>query len=481
LKNGRGQDRMSTGKNNNDCFYFRKRVTMKKGIKKTVSLLLCFILLFSTVGQGVKAQGAVWTSFPDLSSNAWYTPYVQDLVSRDIIAGMPDGKFYPDKTLTKAQFLKMLAVAYGKTLHEEGSWKPTFTDVPSNAWYATYVAWGVKNKLVNGVGNKKFNPNGLITREQMALMLYRFSRNVMGRDLPQNKTVACIDMNQVSSWASVEVRRILASGIMEGHSNGAFRPNQKATRAQAAKILSVYLEQSQGYSKWLGLKDLKYIQHGGGEVMGYTLTNSKQALDHSRIMGNNVIELDFSWTSDGQLVCVHHWGNPYPPLMTLDKFMQQSIFGYFTPLSLDTLAAWMRANPMVRIVPDFKRDNVLGLQMIASRYPDLKSRFLPYVLHAWEYDSIHALGYPYLFLMTYQMGTQERLQAEANVQFARSHGMLGVVTNPYVAFSEYCNASRKYGVPLIFYTLDNSSDMEIYRHSGVDGYITNKQSIKIPW
>ena len=156
------------------------------------------------------------------------------------------------------------------------------------------------------------------------------------------------------------------------------------------KYLSAYREYKRGCS----LDDLRYVMHGGGEVGGrYQVSNSLEALQEASRSQNRIVELDFSWTTDNQLVCLHNWGGAYPPKSTLNGFLQAKIYGALTPMGMESLSSWLRAHPEVQIVADFKERSVEGLRLISTYYPDLLGQFIPYLYHTSDYEAIHNLGY----------------------------------------------------------------------------------------
>lgn len=120
-----------------------------------------------------------------------------------------------------------------------------FSDVKADAWYAEAVAWANLNGIVNGVGHGCFNPDGNVTREQLATILYRFAsrenRDIGGR----TELVDFYDADCVSSWALDAVCWAVSAGIIGGSAeNGLLLllPEESATRAQVAAMLMRYME-----------------------------------------------------------------------------------------------------------------------------------------------------------------------------------------------------------------------------------------------
>lgn len=178
----------------------------------------------------------------------WAKTYIGSLAARGIANGMGDNLYSPDAQLTRAQFLALLA----KTLDnvDISNSNPTgFTDVPESEWYYNYVNWGYEYGIVNGIDDTTFAPNANITREQMSIMLCKFAAS-QGIALPQNSLdVTFTDQAAISPWASSYVNTIVGAGIINGQPEGDFQPQGLATRAQAAKVVYVYLNVRDGINK----------------------------------------------------------------------------------------------------------------------------------------------------------------------------------------------------------------------------------------
>ena len=142
--------------------------------------------------------------------------------------------------MTRAEFVKMLAAAAGQTA--EGDGKTSFSDVPADSWYAPYVAWAEKNGMVNGSGGR-FNPSDNITKQDMAVMIERYAEKAAGVSIPEMEAgVVFADDASISSYAKAAVYKLQKAGIISGDINGKFYPKSSATRAQAAKMLAVFLQ-----------------------------------------------------------------------------------------------------------------------------------------------------------------------------------------------------------------------------------------------
>ena len=121
-----------------------------------------------------------------------------------------------------------------------------FTDVPGGEWYTQAVAWAAENGVVNGIGGGKFDPNGRVTREQAAAILFRYAQKVGAASAERADLSGFPDANAVSDYASDAMRWVVAEGIIGGSreydGRDWLKPQGSATRAQVAAILMRYIE-----------------------------------------------------------------------------------------------------------------------------------------------------------------------------------------------------------------------------------------------
>ena len=170
----------------------------------------------------------------------WAKEYIDFLAGREIVAGIGDGTFAPDQVVTRAEFVKMLSGVVAAELDQYNEIK--FADVPSNKWYTNAIAWAVANNIAKGYGNGNFGPNDNITREQMAVMAVNFAK-AMGLQLASTtEEIEFADAEEISDYAKEAVKALQMSGIISGKGNNIFDPKGTATRAEAAKIISLLVK-----------------------------------------------------------------------------------------------------------------------------------------------------------------------------------------------------------------------------------------------
>lgn len=180
--------------------------------------------------------------FTDVPKDAWYHDYVYDLVYRGVVNGMTATTYEPEGKLTRAQFVKLLAcsLADAETLKTyEG--KHPFKDSEGH-WAEAYIAWAKDKGIVEGVSATEFDPEAPITREQMATIFGRYALK-QGIELPKDAAPAesFPDADKISEYAREFVELMRIAGILNGYEDGTFRPQGNATRAEAAKLFSLFL------------------------------------------------------------------------------------------------------------------------------------------------------------------------------------------------------------------------------------------------
>ncbi len=178
-------------------------------------------------------------SFSDVSG--WYQNYVDFLAARKIINGTGGGRFSPDANITRAQFATILASLSGADLSTYTS--SSFTDVSKNDWYFGAVQWAYANGIATG-SKGMFTPNTAITRQEIAVMIARFAEKAGYSLLKINSAKAFTDSSAISSYATGAVTAMQQAGILSGNNSGSFAPMTNATRAEAAKMVTLLIQKS---------------------------------------------------------------------------------------------------------------------------------------------------------------------------------------------------------------------------------------------
>ena len=176
--------------------------------------------------------------FTDVTHN-WAYPGIQYCVTHGIMGGMGDGTFAPTGTTTRAQIVQIL---YNLEGTPAVSGTTPFTDLTAN-WYKPAILWAYQNNVVAGKSPTTFDPEGPVTREQIAVILTQYMFNVlkMERTWTPADLSAFPDGAQVSSWAKEAMQDAVALGLINGTKapDGLvyLDPQGSATRQQVATIL----------------------------------------------------------------------------------------------------------------------------------------------------------------------------------------------------------------------------------------------------
>lgn len=170
-------------------------------------------------------------SFGDVH-HPWATTSINALAAREIINGVGDGLYDPDRAVTRAEFTKMIVTMFDVY---DSSATATFADIDNSQWYAPYVATAQKLAITNGYAeDNTFRPNQIISREEMSAMLYR-AAEVLSVDIKAtlSKTEFSDDAS-IQEYAKVPVYKMQQAEVLKGVGNNLFDPQGTCTRAQAA-------------------------------------------------------------------------------------------------------------------------------------------------------------------------------------------------------------------------------------------------------
>lgn len=171
--------------------------------------------------------------FDDMLDAQWAVEAVESLSEIGIINGVSQNKFAPNSLVTREQFIKMVIVAFGDVDMNKVS---DFVDCPKEHWSSPYVASAYDAGIVNGVSDTKFGVGQNISRQDMAVMLYRAAKNA-GILFDADSSVSFNDEENISPYAKEAVITMAKSGIISGMGDGNVAPLVSATRAQAAKMI----------------------------------------------------------------------------------------------------------------------------------------------------------------------------------------------------------------------------------------------------
>lgn len=172
--------------------------------------------------------------YTDVSANAWYYNSVRFVSESSLMNGVTATQFAPDANLSRAQLAQILYNKEGTPAVSGGS---PFTDVTAGTWYTNAVAWASAEGIVGGYGDGRFGPNDNITREQLAVMLWRYAEEPAA-----SVGLTFSDASQISSFARPAICWAVENGILNGKGGNILDPKGFATRAEVAQMLKNYLD-----------------------------------------------------------------------------------------------------------------------------------------------------------------------------------------------------------------------------------------------
>ena len=173
--------------------------------------------------------------FRDLGTvGTWYHEAVDYVLRNGLMNGYSSGTFGPNDNLSRAQFAQILFNKEGRPVV---NYLLQYGDVATGAWYTEAIRWATSRGVVGGYGNGNFGPNDNITREQLAVMLWRYA----GSPAATDKELHFTDADQASGFALEALRWAVENGIINGYGDGRLGPQGLATRAQVAQMLMNFL------------------------------------------------------------------------------------------------------------------------------------------------------------------------------------------------------------------------------------------------
>lgn len=180
--------------------------------------------------------------FKDVNKSAWYHDAVWYCYWHDMMSGVSSDRFDPNGTTTRAMLVTVLWRMCGS--REDDDYYSYFSDVPVMQWYTAAVNWCASYGIVYGTGENVFSPNGKVTREQVAAILFRFADMVGGDVTGAAELSGFADAGKVASWSRSALMWAVDAGLISGRTNGGrlyLEPQGTATRAEIASILSRFV------------------------------------------------------------------------------------------------------------------------------------------------------------------------------------------------------------------------------------------------
>ena len=190
---------------------------------------------------GCTVLAASVNDYVDIPQNAWYRGAVDYVLQRGYMVGATNNQFNPEGAVTRAQIAQIFYAMNGKP---SAGKQPKFSDVSKDAWYAAAVNWAATFGVVSGYPDGSYHPMEFITRQQLATILYKYAQLKGYAAEGEGRGIGLggyADVQDVGSWAGEAMAWCVHKGVISG-SNIGLEPNAHATRAQIAAILRTFDE-----------------------------------------------------------------------------------------------------------------------------------------------------------------------------------------------------------------------------------------------
>lgn len=174
-------------------------------------------------------------AFTDLGDKQWYHDFIDYAVENGLLEGTSPTTMEPNATLIRAQLAQIL---YNIEDKPAVTGEMIFEDVPASEWFYSPILWANQNEIINGTSPTTFEPLEDISRQDLALMLYRYA----GKPAVTGDLDGFTDADKVGDWAEEAMAWAVAEGIVQGDTPTTLNPTGTATRAEAAAMLQRFLE-----------------------------------------------------------------------------------------------------------------------------------------------------------------------------------------------------------------------------------------------
>ncbi len=219
---------------------------------------------FSVYGISYTAPSAKFTDI----SNHWAKESIDYVVGRGLLSGTSETTFAPNSAMTRGMLVTALGRL--ANVDTKAYTTGIFTDVKADSAFRPYIEWAYKKGIVQGTGNGKFEPDRAVTREEIAVIFANYAK-ATGYTLPiTREATTYADASSIGSAYKDAVKAMQQAGIMMGGNNNKFNPGSSSTRAEVASMLTRYIKltidpaTAQGWAKndsgqWMYFKDGKAL------------------------------------------------------------------------------------------------------------------------------------------------------------------------------------------------------------------------------
>lgn len=220
--------------------YFPFIDEMVTGFDKTKANVIQNVTMrYHNVSYTFKVKVYGMTNFVDVDPSQWYYDPIDYVHYNNIMTGLTPTTFGVNSPITRGQFATILYRLEGSPYSTKNN---NFQDVPSGEYFYNPINWASSVNIVNGLTTTKFGPNESITREQMAVMMYRYA-NYLGCDTTKRAPLTSFrDAHMIGSYATDAISWAVAEGLINGLDSTTLGPLRTADRAQCAAIIQRFMQ-----------------------------------------------------------------------------------------------------------------------------------------------------------------------------------------------------------------------------------------------
>lgn len=215
--------------------YFKVRLE-KRVNRKVLAIfaLVALVGILMIVAYAVDASGY----FSDVDDSDWYYDEVEYVYEAGLMQGISDETFNPEGNVSRGMIVTIL----WRLENEPSASDNSFDDVALDQYFTQAISWANTNDIVNGYGDGRFGPNDYITREQLAVILYRYA-DYKGYEVSQQADISEYeDADGISSYATTAFSWAVSNGFISGMTSTTLNPTGYTNRAQAAVVLQRFCE-----------------------------------------------------------------------------------------------------------------------------------------------------------------------------------------------------------------------------------------------
>ena len=175
----------------------------------------------------------------DLTNDHWALEEIAECIAGEIVQGYPDGSYLPEVKVSRAQMAAFVSRAHagGDNAVPEGPAEATFPDVPTDHWAYDYVEYASANAIVTGYSGGAYQPSWIVNRGQMAVFIARAEDWVSLDDDLATAPELFLDV-PAGYWAGKAIEACVSHGVVQGYSDGSYRPTAAVTRDQMAVYIA---------------------------------------------------------------------------------------------------------------------------------------------------------------------------------------------------------------------------------------------------